>query len=114
MQQNNNSLKSRFINAIASGELGKIDEQGIVFTLKEFKAHFSEIKTDYINSFLPASTMEAGRIEMTNTKFLFRIRKGVYRVHPDLLLAMEGQAMEDQAGKGEVLEGVEEGKEKQA
>jgi len=91
MQKNNNSLKSRFINAIATGKLGKVDEQGITFSLKEFKACFAEIKTDYINSFLPASTIESGRVEMSHTKFLFRIRKGVYRVHPDLLLALEGK-----------------------
>jgi len=92
MHQNDNSLRTRFIKAIASGELGKVDEQGIVFTLKEFKLCFSEIKTDYINSFLPASTIETGRVEMSHTKFLFRIRKGVYRVHPDLLLTLEGEA----------------------
>jgi len=91
MQRNDNSLRSRFINAIASGELGRVDEQGIIFTLKEFKLYFAEIKTDYINSFLPASTIETGRIEMSHTKFLFRIRKGVYRVHPDLLLTLEGE-----------------------
>jgi len=89
MQRNDNSLRSRFINAISSGELGRVDESGITFTLKEFKLYFSEIKTDYINSFLPASTIESGRMEMSHTKFLFRIRKGVYRVHPDLLLTPE-------------------------
>jgi len=92
MQRNDNSLRSRFINAISSGELGRVDEQGIIFTLKEFKLYFAEIKTDYINSFLPASTIEAGRMEMSHTKFLFRMRKGVYRVHPDLLLTLEGEA----------------------
>jgi len=92
MQRNDNSLRSRFINAIASGELGRVDEQGIIFTLKEFKLYFAEIKTDYINSFLPASIIEAGRMEMSHTKFLFRIRKGVYRVHPDLLLDLQGGA----------------------
>jgi len=96
MQRNDSSLRSRFINAIASGELGRVDEQGIIFTLKEFKLYFAEIKTDYINSFLPASTIETDRMEMTHTKFLFRIRKGVYRVHPDLLLDLQGDA----AGKG--------------
>jgi len=95
MQRNNNSLKTRFINTIASGELGKVDEQGITFTLKEFKACFSDIKTDYINSFLPASTIESGRMEISHTKFLFRIRKGVYRVHPELLLDLETE----EAGK---------------
>jgi len=91
MQRNDNTLRSRFINAIATGKLGRVDEQGIIFTLKEFKQCFSEIKTDYINSFLPASTIETGRVEMSHTKFLFRIRKGVYRVHPDLLLGPEGE-----------------------
>jgi len=92
MQRNDNSLRSRFINAIDSGALGRVDESGTIFTLKEFKLYFSEIKTDYINSFLPASTIEMGRVDMTHTKFLFRIRKGVYRVHPQLLLDLEGEA----------------------
>ena len=91
LQQNDNSLRTRFINAIASGTLGRVDESGTVFTLKEFKQFFSEIKTDYINSFLPASIIESGRMEMSHTKFLFRIRKGVYRVHPQLLLDLEGE-----------------------
>jgi len=99
MQRNDNSLRSRFINAIASGNLGRVDEQGIIFTLKEFKLYFAEIKTDYINSFLPASTIESGRMEMSHTKFLFRIRKGVYRVHPELLLDLEGEAPVNGNGK---------------
>ena len=98
MQRNDNSLRSRFINAITSGNLGRVDEQGITFTLKEFKLYFSEIKTDYINSFLPASTIETGRMEMSHTKFLFRIRKGVYRVHPELLLALEGEEGNEKEG----------------
>ena len=93
MQRNDSSLRSRFINAIASGELGRVDESGITFTLKDFKLYFAEIKTDYINSFLPASTIESGRMDMSHTKFLFRIRKGVYRVHPQLLLDLEGETV---------------------
>ena len=85
MKQNNGLLKDRLIEAIVSGELGSIEDQGIVFTLKEFKSVFHDIKTDYINSFLPAATIEPGRETMSRTKYLFRISKGVYRVHPDLL-----------------------------
>jgi len=85
MNQKKRLLKDRFIEAIVCGELGCIEDQGIVFTLKEFKSVFSDIKTDYINSFLPAATIEPGRETMSHTKFLFRVRKGVYRVHPDLL-----------------------------
>jgi len=85
MKQNNGLLKDRFIEAVINGELGSVEDQGVVFTLKEFKEIFSDIKTDYINSFLPAATIEPGRENMTSTKYLFRVRKGVYRVHPDLL-----------------------------
>ena len=85
MKQNNGLLKDRFIEAVINGELGSVEDQGIVFTLKEFKSVFDDIKTDYINSFLPAATIEPGREIMTNTKYLFRISKGVYRVHPDVL-----------------------------
>ena len=85
MKQNKLLLKNRLIEAVINGELGSIEDQGIVFTLKEFKSVFHDIKTDYINSFLPAATIEPGRETMTRTKFLFRVRKGVYLVHPDVL-----------------------------
>jgi len=85
MKQNNGLLKDRLIEAIVAGELGSVEDAGVVFTLKEFKSVFHDIKTDYINSFLPAATIEPGRESMTNRKYLFRISKGVYRVHPKLL-----------------------------
>jgi len=85
MKQNNMLLKDRFIDAVINGELGSVEDMGIVFTLKEFKSVFHDIKTDYINSFLPAATIEPGRENMTRTKFSFRIRKGVYRIYPKLL-----------------------------
>jgi len=75
MKQNNGLLKDRLIEAIVSGELGVIEGRGIVFTLKEFKSVFMDIKTDYINSFLPAASIEPGRESMTQTKYLFPIRK---------------------------------------
>lgn len=85
MKQSKVLLKDRFIDAVISGQLGQVEDGGIVFTLKEFKSVFDDIKSDYINSFLPAATIEPGRETMTRTKFLFRVRKGVYRVHPDVL-----------------------------
>jgi hypothetical protein len=78
-------LKDRFVDALKTGELGVISDRGITFTLQEFKIVFADIETDYINSFLPAATLEPGQKTMTHTKFLFRLRKGVYLVHPDLL-----------------------------
>lgn len=85
MDQNKSFLKDRFLEAVLQGELGLVTDRGIEFTLKEFKAVFSDITSDYVNSFLPAATIEAGRVEMSHTKFLFRLRKGVYLLHPDAL-----------------------------
>lgn len=49
------------------------------------KKYFSDIKTEYINSFLPAATLEPGQYSMSHTKYLFRVRKGAYLVHPEAL-----------------------------
>ena len=79
------TLKQRFLDAVNKGELGCIDDRGVVVTLKQFKLYFSDVKTDYINSFLPASTIEPGRSTVSRTRFLFRLRNGVYLVHTDVL-----------------------------
>lgn len=79
------TLKLRFLDAICAGELGKEDEYGVIVTLKDFKQYFSDVKTDYINSFLPAAVIEIGQYSSTHTKFTFRIKKGIYRVHPDTI-----------------------------
>jgi len=78
------TLKERFIQAVEAGQIGSLDDNGIIITFNEFKEYFKDIKTGYISSFLPAATIEAGRYSMSHTKYLFRIKKGVYRVHPDL------------------------------
>ena len=85
MKSNEQKLKDRFIQAIKTGELGTQEETGTIVTLKEFKRHFSEIKTQYVSSFLPAATLGPGMQTMTHTKFVFRVAKGVYMLHPDLL-----------------------------
>jgi len=79
------TLKDRFLDAVKNGELGTTDDQGTMITLQEFREYFSDIKTQYSLSFLPAATIEPGQHTMTHTKFVFRIGKGVYRVHPDAL-----------------------------
>lgn len=79
------TLKQRFLEAVVKGELGSVDDRGVVVTLKEFKAYFTDIKTDYIHSFLPASTIEVGQLSATHNRFLFRLRKGVYLVHGDAI-----------------------------
>ena len=77
------SLKDRFLEAVIRGDLGTIEEQGVVISLKEFKAYFSDVKSQYVFSFLPAATLEPGQVSLSHTKFVFRLRKGVYLLHPD-------------------------------
>ena len=79
------TLKIRFLEAVSSGDLGEFDDSGVIVTLKQFKSYFKDVKSDYVNSFLPAAVIEAGQQSATHTKFLFRVRKGVYRVHPDAM-----------------------------
>lgn len=73
------------MEAVSSGELGEVDDFGVVVSLKQFKIYFKDVKSDYINSFLPAAVIETGQYSATHTKYLFRVRKGVYRVHPDAI-----------------------------
>ncbi len=79
------TLKNRFLEAVSSGELGEVDDFGVVVSLKQFKSYFTDVKSDYINSFLPAAVIETGQYSATHTKYLFRVRKGVYRIHPDAI-----------------------------
>lgn len=79
------TLKLRFLEAVSKGELGEEEDFGVVVSLRQFKAYFSDVKSDYINSFLPAAVIETGQYSATHTKYLFRVRKGIYRLHPDAL-----------------------------
>ncbi len=79
------TLKIRFLEAVRKGKLGRPSELGVVVSLKEFRVFFSDITSDYVNSFLPAATLELGRSQVTHTKFVFRLRLGVYLVHSDVL-----------------------------
>ena len=85
--QDDRQLKDRFLEAVVKGELGSIEISGAVVTLKEFKVFFSDITTQYVSSFMPAATFEPGRFRPTHTKFLFRVRKGAYLIHSDVLVA---------------------------
>ncbi len=78
------TLRQRFLAAVRSGELGRQEEHGVELTIKEFKAFFPEVNRNYLGSFLSAATLEKGRTQMTYTQYLIRLRKGVYRVHPDV------------------------------
>ncbi len=79
------SLKHRFLEAVSSGQLGKATESGTIVTVAEFKAYFNDINAHYIASFLPAAVIEQGQHSITHTRYIFRVRAGVYCVHPDAL-----------------------------
>lgn len=81
-------MKERFLNAIIAGELGEQSDFGVIVTLREFKQYFRDTQSGYVNSFLPAAVIETGQYSATNTRYVFRVRNGVYRVHP--------QAIDDQ------------------
>ncbi len=80
------SLKYRFLKAVSSGQLGKVTEFGTIVTVAEFKAYFSDINAHYIASFLPAAVIEQGQHSISHTRYIFRVRAGVYCVHPDVLI----------------------------
>ena len=87
-----NNLKDRFLRAVVLGEIGVLeavsfDLCGVVVSLKAFKFYFNDIKTQYVSSFMPAATFEPGQYTPTHTKFLFRVRKGAYLIHSDVLVA---------------------------
>ncbi len=79
------TLKQRFLYAVSSGALGTIDERGTIVTVKQFRAYFNDIQGLYTTSFLPAATIEIGQHSISHTKFVFRLSKGVYRVHEDAI-----------------------------
>lgn len=95
------NLKDRFFRAVVLGELGAIKPAGMVVTLKGFKHYFRDIKSQYISSFMPAATFEPGQYTPTHTKFLFRVDKGVYLIHSDVLVAYMRKMLE----AGELDEG---------
>ena len=78
-------LKVRFFKAVLSGKLGVNDSNGITVTRKEFINYFSDITLSYVTIFLPASTIDKGRITASQTKFLIRVKPGVYRLHPEAI-----------------------------
>jgi len=80
------SLKLRFLEAVSSGQLGKVTEFGTIVTVAEFKTYFNDINAHYIASFLPAAVIEQGQHSITHTRYIFRVSAGVYCVHPDVLI----------------------------
>ena len=79
-------LKHKLLDAIISGELGTRTDRGTIVTTKQFVLYFeNERKKEYLSSYLPSVTIEAGRHEMQHNKYLFRIGHGVFRIHEDAI-----------------------------
>ncbi|HED34138.1 MAG TPA: hypothetical protein ENJ08_07985 [Gammaproteobacteria bacterium] len=83
-RRNQPTLRQRFLAAVRSGELGRQEAHGVELTITEFKAFFPEVNRNYLGSFLSGAALEKGRTQMTHTQYVIRLRKGVYRVHPDV------------------------------
>ena len=80
------TLKQRFLQAIIDGELGVLnDSGGATVTLRDFRRFFSDVDFNYAGSFLPGSVIETGQVSATHTRFVFRVGRGVYLVHPDAI-----------------------------
>lgn len=80
------TLKQRFLQAIVAGKLGKINENGgAVVSLREFRSYFNDVDFNYAGSFLPGAVIEEGQFSTSHTRFVFRIGRGVYLVHPDAI-----------------------------
>lgn len=79
------TLKNDFLQAVIDGELGQKTDFGIEVSLHDFRVYFKHIGSGYLTSFLPASVIENGQKSITRTRFLFRIKKGVYRLHPQVI-----------------------------
>ncbi len=79
-------LKHKFLDAVVDGKLGIMTESGLVVTTKEFVAYLeNESRPEYLRSYLPSVAIEPGRHMMQHNKYLFRLRQGVFRVHPDAI-----------------------------
>ncbi|VAW70445.1 hypothetical protein MNBD_GAMMA10-1151 [hydrothermal vent metagenome] len=79
---NEATLRDRFLAAVRSGQLGTRSGPGVVVTIGEFKRFFQDVNRNYVTSFLPMAAIETGRLQMTYTKYIFRLQRGIYFVHP--------------------------------
>lgn len=81
-------LKHQFLDAVISGGIGTQTERGLIVTTKEFVLYFEDktkSKIDYLRSYLPSVSIEAGRQEMKHNRYLFRIGRGIFKIHEDAI-----------------------------
>lgn len=75
-------LRELFLHAVNDGDIGMIDDSGVVITLKDLETRFPEIDARYFHHFLPASTLLNADQTISSEKFLIKIDADTYRVHP--------------------------------
>jgi len=81
-------LKHYLLDAVISGDIGERTDNGLIVTTKEFVQFFEDkhqSKKDYFRSYLPSVSIEAGRRDMRHNKFLFKVGRGIYKVHEDAI-----------------------------
>jgi len=81
-------LKYQFLDAVTSGVIGTQTERGLIITTKEFVLYFedkSKSKIDYLRSYLPSVSIEAGRRDMKHNKYLFKMGRGIFKIHEDAI-----------------------------
>jgi len=86
-------LRKRLMQALENGDIGHSTPLGIEFSSAEYILFFDDLNPLYRRAFLPASTIESGRTQATNVKFLYRIRRGHYRLHHDAINIFKNEAI---------------------
>jgi len=81
-------LKHQFLEAVINEKIGTKTDFGLVITTKEFVNFMKKSRSsiDYLESYLSSVTIEPGRKAMMHNKYLFRVKQGVFRIHPEAVL----------------------------
>lgn len=79
-------LKHHFLDAVIAGSIGLKTDNGVIVTTREFVEYFSTNGSkEYLSSYLPSVSIEAGRTVMQHNKYLFKVSFGIYKIHPDAI-----------------------------
>ena len=81
-------LKHYLLDAVISGEIGEHTEKELIVTTKEFVDYIAgkhQGGNDYCRSYLPSVSIEAGRRERKHNKFLFKVGRGIYKIHENAI-----------------------------
>jgi len=79
-------LKHQFLDAVISGVIGTRTERGLIVTTKEFVLYFEDkSKIAYLRSYLPSVSIEAGRHDMKHNKYLFKMGRGIFKIHEEAI-----------------------------